>query len=264
MYLIKVEGEIKIVSGVHYIQEAACKTCGGEPNNGEYSFNCEERIVYGDLILTNRRKAIPYAGYYTDKGICVYEGAQLYAASRYDAAFNYYRDNIVDIRSILNKNINSEDIYEVICKSLFIDLWSALELFLCDLLLCMIYLYDDVHQSATDYYIRKKLHGKKFEIENIDEAERKYFFEEIVYHKFDQVRQMYMQILDIELPEFKGIRCYIHKRHNIVHRHSLSNIDRMTVATVSRNDVEDFLSETEKFVKELKLRIDKQYKDRRK
>lgn len=262
MYIIEVKGEIKVVSGSHYIQEATSMAYGGEANNGEYSFNWGERIVYGDLILTNKRKAIPYASYYTDKGICVYEGAQLYAVSKYYAAFNYYRDNIADVRSILNKNINSEDIIEAVCKSLFIDLWSALELLLCDLLLCMIYLYDDVHQSATDYYIHKKLYGKKYKIENISEAERKYFFEEIVYHKFDQVVHMYKQILDIELPEFKGIRCYIHKRHNIVHRHSLSNTDRMTVTSVSRNNVEDFLYELEKFVNELRLRIDRKYKYR--
>lgn len=263
MYLIKVEGEIKVISGSHYIQEASSRSYGGEPNNGDYYFDWGKRIVYGDLILTNKKKAIPYAGYYTDKGICVYEGAQLYAASKYYAAFYYYRDNIAYIRSILNKKIDSEDLEELICKSLFIDLWSALELLLCDLLMCMIYIYDDVHCIATDYYVRKIASPDKAKTEDIDDAEREYFFDKIVYHRFSEVGKMYKEILGIKFPKFNGVRSYIHKRHNIVHRHSLSNLDRMSITVVSREDVEGFMNEVENFVNELKSRIDQKYKDRK-
>lgn len=272
MYIIKVNGEIKIISGTHYCQDLSCKSFGGETNNGSYIFNPESHYikgtdtwitVEGDLILTDKMKAIPYALYYTEKGIVVYNNADSYIGGGYNTSFCYYNDSINYIHSILDKTIDSNALSEIVYRSLFIDLWSILELLLCDLLLCMMYIYDDVHDLARKYYIRKITHGNKTEIKNLAKAEREYFFDKIVYHRFGEVGRMYKNILGVDMPNIADVASYIHTRHNIVHRHSLSNIDRMQVSTISRDDVNKFLNDIENFVKELKSRVDQKYKDRK-
>lgn len=138
---------------------------------------------------------------------------------------------------------------------------------LSDLILCLIYRYDNVLEKALVYYREKKdkkdKHVTDVECKNVKDIEYKvhnYFFQGIVYHRFDLVEELYDSVLGITIPNTYKLRELIHKRNNIVHRNSLSNRDRMTVTKVSLDDVNNLINVVEKFVNELDVEVGKQYK----
>lgn len=135
---------------------------------------------------------------------------------------------------------------------------------LSDLILCLIYRYDNVLEKALVYYRDKKdKNVTDVECKNVKDIEYKvhnYFFQGIVYHRFDLVEELYDSVLGITIPNTYKLRELIHKRNNIVHRNSLSNRDRMTVTKVSLDDVNNLINVVEKFVNELDVEVGKQYK----
>ena len=256
-YLIKVEGEIIAKDKNHIAQNWACKSIGQEPSmSTNYIYEGSTHTVKSDLILDKHTRAVPYAIYYTEKGIKseFNSNASITVYPGYGAALMYYNENLAEIQKLLDTNIDSH-IEESFYKGLFIDVFSILELFLSDVILCLIYHKDKVFDNALKYFkIKKKLN---FQILNT-EIERKvhnYFFKEIVYHKFDIVNSMFKNILNVSIPDYKNLSKYLHKRNNIVHRYSLSNIDRMRVTIINKNDVQNLINSTNDFVNKLTINI---------
>lgn len=268
MYLIKVDGNIIVEFGRHCAQNWAGRGFCDTIYQETYLFDPIAHNVKSDLILSQDRRAIPYAVYCSEiHGAGAKSGgADLVASPGYQAALFYYRESIDNISHKLKKNY-PDDISEDIYKSLYIDIWGTLELLLSDLILCLIYRYDNVLEKALVYYRDKKDKKDKnvadVECKNVKDIEYKvhnYFFQGIVYHRFDHVEELYDRVLDITIPNTYKLRKLIHKRNNIVHRNSLSNRDRMTVTKVSLDDVNNLINVVEKFVNELDVEVGKQYK----
>ena len=79
----------------------------------------------------------------------------------------------------------------------------------------------------------------------------KFFFDEVVYHRFDEVEKMCKEILQVEMPDTKDLKRFLHKRNNIVRRYSFSNIDRMSVCVISKNDIQCLIETSNVFVNKL-------------
>lgn len=255
-YLIKVEGEIIAKEKNHIAQNWACAGVGQEPSKKtEFLFDEETHTVKSDLVLDENIRAIPYAIYYTEKGIrSEHAKALITADSGYGPALLYYNENIEEIKKILQININKE-IESSFYRGLFIDVFSILELFLSDVLLCLIYHNNGIYKNALKFFGEKR--NKNIQIIN-RELERKvhnYFFKEIVYHKFNFVEKMFKEILNIDIPNYTQLSNCLHKRNNIVHRYSLSGIDRMKVSIINKKDVENLISTTNDFVNKLAISI---------
>lgn len=91
------EGEIIAKDVKQYAVNWACGSIGGDPETivDDYAYDKGRHAVKGNLVLDNNKRAVPYATYYTKKGIQVYGGGNLYAfSSGPSPAFAYYRDNI--------------------------------------------------------------------------------------------------------------------------------------------------------------------------
>lgn len=102
-YLIEVKGDIVSQGGLQYAQNWACKGISPlvtDPNykfDEKFSFDKVTHIVNGNLILTENRRAVPYAIYITEKSISATtdSGDKFYCYPGFGAAVEYYRDEVI-------------------------------------------------------------------------------------------------------------------------------------------------------------------------
>ena len=257
-YIIEVEGEIVAYNNKHYAQNWVCCSIGKPITDKKYRFDKNIHSVKGNLILDENRRAVPYAIYCTKKGIRATKNSDIVAFPGCGASLSYFKENIAKIKAQLDVEI-PQDVKDAFYKGLFTDVFSSLELFLSDFILCIIYSDIKSYKRAIEYY---RLNRKKNKTEKntvkIEKNMHKFFFDEVVYHAFDKVETMFKNILNIDIPDTKELKSWLHKRNNIVHRYSFSNIDRMSVCTISKDDVESLLDISNSFVE----RLIKNYKDK--
>ena len=244
-YFIEVKGEIVATEGVHYAQNWACQSESLHVSDSSYLYDQETHSIVSNLILTENIRAVPYAIYYTTKGIACFPPGHLYCYPGYGAAFEYYKENISKISNRLCISIPKE-IEQTVLRGLFTDVFSTLELFLSDFILCMIYSNETFYNNAVSFYKTSK--KCKNEVKEIERRVHDFFFNGVVYHKFDKVNDIFLKLIGIELPETTVLRKLLHKRNNIVHRFSYSNIDRMRIIELAKEDIENLITESNAFV----------------
>lgn len=135
-YFIEVEGEIIAKDVKQYAVNWACGAIGGDPESiaDNYDYDKESHAVKGNLVLDNNKRAVPYATYYTKKGIQVYGGGGVSAyGSGPGPAFAYYRDNIEKLKAKLEIKV-PEEVQDSLYNGLYLEGFSILELFLSDFL----------------------------------------------------------------------------------------------------------------------------------
>lgn len=247
-YFIKVEGEIIVSSQKQYAQNWACGGVG-QPivETDTYFYDENTHSVKSNLILNDTRRAVPYAVYYTEKGIRTESTGDIVAYPGYGAALEYYKENISKIHQVLKLEV-AKDLSQSLYRGLFTDVFSVLELFLSDLILCLIYSNDNFYKKAVTYH-QLELEKSKKTNRCLEARTHEFFFKGVVYHQFDKVKTMYKQIIGVDLPDSKKLKTY--KRNNIVHRFSLSNIDRMCVTIIKKNDILNLIKATDEFVNQL-------------
>lgn len=84
MFLINVDGEIIANDKNHYAQNWACRSISNFVEDTLYNYDKYQHSVHGNLILDKNIRAVPYAVYTTDKGICTKSTGEisLYTAER--------------------------------------------------------------------------------------------------------------------------------------------------------------------------------------
>lgn len=264
-YYKYIEGSIIANRKLHYAQNWVC--CAS------YKAEYEE----GNLILSDTKRAIPYATYMAKGDVIVSCSEESLFSSLIDseiscdivavyrpylAALDYFNENI----EIIKKQV--EDVEKVplnlvqpLFRGLFTDVFSVFELFLSDVILCLIYNCDDkYYENAIRYFVNEnKNDGKSIpecQIE-IEKRLHKYFYDEIVYHRFEKIKSIFQDVFDMKIPNYKKrIEPFLHKRNNIVHRYSYSNQDRTILTTLAKQDVSDLIQLVEDFVNELVIEIE--------
>lgn len=166
-----------------------------------------------------------------------------------------YKDNIAELESLLHTNIPSE-IETYFYNGLLTGIFSIFELFLSDVLLCLIFNNNVAYERALDYLREKKI---KIDQVDIDLTIQQYFTERIVYHKFDTVSQVFKKVLQIKFPDTKKIKSFLPKRNNITHRFAFSNIDRMRMTTINTETLHNLITHCNEFVDNLINEINKIY-----
>lgn len=250
MFLIKVNGEIIANDKNHYAQNWACLSIGNFVDDTSYDYDKYQHSVHGNLILGKNIRAVPYAVYATDKGICSKSTGDIFAASGAMAAELCYKNNISEIESLLNVSIPSEiEIY--FYNGLLTGVFSILELFLSDVLLCLIFTNREVYKRALNELQKKgKLYNSDY-----DFMIQQYFTKDVVYHKFDETKSLFKRILQIKIPDSENIKDYLPKRNNIAHRFAFSNIDRMRMTVIDLDTLQKFISLCNEFVDKIMKEI---------
>lgn len=249
-YVIEVRGQILADDKIHYVQNWCCKDLFEPISEKKHAkFDNKTRIVNGDLILNENRRAVPYAIYCTEKGIAAASSGDISCAMGYLPAWEYYKENIEEISSQLEFEIPDE-VVQVFYRGLFIEVFSTLELFLSDFILCIIYSNGKAFEKAIEYF-KDDQNIKYSNSLKIEKNMHNFFFQGVVYHRFDDVKKMLGNIVEIEMPDYAKLKRFLHKRNNIVHRFSYSNKDRMLLTTINSEDVYELIKASDKFVNQL-------------
>lgn len=263
-YTIRVKGEIVVKSQKHYAQDWMCKSVATEidEDNVKFEYDPNTHTVISDLILGDTIRAVPYASYLSDKDITCYlgNGADIYACTKYNGAYYYYKEFINTVETQLEYSVKlRKKILPVLNKALFMDVFSILELFLSDLLLCLIYTNTTIYEKAINFYKLDKKADENEIIRNIELKMHRFFFQEVIYHRFNKVRKIFIDIVGVNIPDYKKLKDYLHKRNNIVHRYSYSNIDRMRIITITKEDVQGLIDTANAFVEELMINVNEHF-----
>ena len=223
--------------------------------------------VTTNLILDKSKRAVPYAHYIAEGGICgrnISEGglcdlsivsidnhsqpsvSSFSCIQGYYPAFYYFYDNIAEIETKLKYPI-SDEIADSFYSGLYIDTFSVLELFLSDFVLCGIFSNPVYFDNATSY-IDKTTGNHKIDLGII----RNHFTTCVVFHRLEKVKTIFNSVLKMDFPDFYEIGECLYRRNNIVHRYGLANIDRMQVCNAKKDDVYKLLYACQRLVSELK------------
>ena len=252
-YTIIVKGNMIARTCMHYVQGLTLFGLKKEDIKEEehYDFDGATLTWKGDLILDEQTRALPYASYLVE-GMASFESpGNICIYSTYDAAYNYYKANMKILKDNCSANIDKK-IKSQLYKGLLMDVFSILELFLSDLILCLIYTNIDCFNNALNYFLKKKeCQSKKNSARTIEQKMHDFFFKGIVYHRFNDVGKMYKEIANIEFPRHNRLQQYLFKRNNIAHRYSLSNQDGMRMIIVNHDDITDLINVSDKFANEL-------------
>ena len=251
-YYVKVLGEIIATDDVpQYAQGWACGSVGGDPSSPTFAYNRNEHVVLGDLLLSETTRSVPYAFYYTEKGI---RGSHITCLPGVGPASSYFRESLSSLEKRLLLPVDTIDA-ETYFNALFVEAFSTLELYLSDLLLCCIFGNEKVYLDAVSFFRHK---NKDCIISENQDALintiHNYFFN-FVYHRFDEVAQMFKGILGVDFPSHDELSKLLRKRNNIVHRCSLDGCSRMVKTTVSKESVGELLKLVSKFAYSLHKRV---------
>lgn len=247
LYVIEVKGSIISEEGNQYAQGWAAGSVGGA-NKTIWEKERYDDVTHSfnsDLRLNRKCRAVPYAYYvaYGDAGIR--ESSSVYAdlscCEGYSPAFLYLEEYLKEIEGVFSEDIPAS-VKEVCYNGLYVSTFSVLELFLCDFLLCGIFSDGGNYKRAVSHFCEKDT-MTAIEIEN----RIKKTITRLVFHRFDKIRDLYWEVLIISFPDTENLNRLIYKRHNIVHRYALSNIDRMTVCDACEEDIICLIQEIKAF-----------------
>ncbi len=247
LYIIEVKGSIVSEEGNQYAQGWVAGSVA-DANKESWAKEHYDEITHSfdsDLRLNKKMRAVPYAVYVANGSVGLKEASEasdLTCIPGYAPAFLYLDEYLKEIDSYLDIAFSSI-VEDVFYNGLYVSTFGILELFLCDFLLCGIFSNGENYSRACALYCADKNAASAIEMENtIRNAISKK-----VFHQFDSIGHLYSEILGIDFPNTERLKRLIHKRHNVVHRYAISNIDRMSVCDASKADVRQQIEEIRTF-----------------
>lgn len=254
MFKITVTGDVFAIDKNHYAQGWSCRCCHEPIKDKSYYYDEQSHTVRSNLILDKTIRAAPYAFYITEKSICAQPPGNIVWAPGAMAAEFYYKDNIYEIKELINTKIPTEiELY--LYNGLLTGVFGVLELFLSDAILCLVFTNREVYERAV-VWMKKR---NKLDNPDLDLAIQRYFTRDIVYHRFDLVKSIFKDVLQISLPDTKQLSSYLHKRNNIAHRFAFSNIDRMRMTEIDLDVLNKFILCCNEFVEKVMKKINNLY-----
>lgn len=256
LYIIEVKGSIISEEGNQYAQGWAAGSVA-DANKASWVKEHYNEVTHSfdsDLRLNKKRRAVPYAFYAANGSVGIKgtsETAELTCVPGYAPALLYLDEYLKEIESYLDIAISSI-VEDVFYNGLYVSTFGILELFFCDFLLCGIFSNGESYSRACALYCTDINVSSAIEMENtIRKAISKR-----VFHQFDSIGHLYSELLGIDFPNTERLKRLIHKRHNVVHRYAISNIDRMSVGDASKADVRQLIEEIRLFSSGLWERVE--------
>lgn len=255
---ITVNGNMFASEGVHVARYLTCyeSTEAKHMFNDNYDTirNTTNFTIKGDLILNRHRTLLPYAAYIVTGGIAYNpQKSNLIACHTQILANECYRQSILDITDLLSVKTDTKQATELLYKQLYINVFSVLELFLSDFILCKIFGGNKQYfQNAVNTLAKKW--KKSFEEPTNDQryAILDILNTRVIFHNFDKIAQLYQDILNIPFPsENNNLSEYVIIRNDLVHRNGLSSIDRMTNRVITRSMLNDIITLTNHLVQSI-------------
>lgn len=155
MYIIEVSGDIVVKDCVHYAMGMTCFDMSTDISKIEdkAEYDSVKHKYEGNLVFDKDRKAVPYALYVAHKGIQCEPHAEIAVfGSGGGPAYYYFRDHMNSIKQKAETPVD-DSIKDTYYNALFIECFSALELFLSDFVLCSVFTSETCFKKAVTYLL---------------------------------------------------------------------------------------------------------------
>ena len=236
--IIFVKGNIIFKSGDHRVKELV-----------PYATNTweekAEKIIDGDLIVTEENELMPYSIYGASGEISTY-GNFISGMQSPSSVIRIFNEEIENLQKLKRQEISSELVF-VLNRQIYIGVVGTMELFLCDFLYSMVlgnkkYYYRFCESSLRTFKLNE-ISNKKWRIQD---AVHKTILE-TNYHRIDEIKKIYRKILDIEFPSSEKLEKQILTRHRLVHRNGRQDKDYEYIK-VDHNMIEELISEVKTLI----------------
>lgn len=250
-------GDIVATNCVHHAVDWICYGVSDSFDNivDNAEYNEFKHSYTGNLFLDAKRKAVPYAIYVAHNDIQCCENSDVVChLDGGSSALYYLNDNLEGIKEKLTtakqEHLNNS-LLSTFYNALLIECYSSLELFLSDFVLGKVFTSEDKFIKAQNYCQKKKQTSVNLSVDSIVTRIRNFFTGSFIFHRLDKTKELF-RALDLLYPDNdNNIRKFLHLRNNIVHRVSISNIDRMRVTNASEEDVSTLVNAVEQFSQEI-------------
>lgn len=239
--IVLVKGNIIGMSGNHVIKNwYALVSCNIETE--------VEEVIEGDLVLDKYYIARPYCIYAATGNVSTITHDCICTLPRPSMVLQLYKDEIEKIQELMNVSI-PEKLVSTYYRQLYIGGVGTLELFLDELLSCLVLGYKEFYEN----FIKKTAY--KIPLSKVEESAKnmqKTIFQLIhneVSHRLDKMGIIYHDIFDVAFPPIGKMSEKIKTRHDLVHRNGFQVKDKsLKYMNIAKSDVISFIEASNEFV----------------
>lgn len=241
--IVFVEGNIIAYSGNHLAKGLVCFA------TDEYKEKAVE-VINGDLELYEHNRIIPFYTYAARGGVTSL-GHNLGVVHSPSNVLNLYKEEIEKIKRLLNLVV-PEDLRPTHNRHLFIGVIGTLELFLSEMISCLV--------LGEEQFYHNFIENTSYKISLKDIEEGGQMLDKAIYkvihninaHKLKEIKDVFKNVFDVNIPNTTELGRYIEKRHDLVHRNG-NRVDDRTLRYVDITDriLQDLILVVDTFVDHL-------------
>lgn len=242
--IVLVKGNIIGKSGNHIVKEwFALVSCDIE--------KYVEIVVDGDLVLDTNYSAMPYYIYAATGGVSTGVSNCICTLSRPPMVLQLYKDEIGKIQELMKVPI-PKHLVSTYYMQLFIGVIGALELFLDELLSCLVLGQKEFYDAFLNNCSYKIPLSK---VEDSAQNMQKTIFQIIhneVSHRLDKMGKLYKEVLGVDFPPVGKMSEKIKTRHDLVHRNGFQVNDKsLRFVDISDKDILSLIGTSNNFIDSL-------------
>lgn len=223
-----------------------------------YKENAVE-IINGDLNLYKEGQLIPYYIYAARYGVTAVDGNLGYMHAPANV-LDLYKSEIDKIKRISSLPI-SDDLKPTFNRQLFIGVISALELFITELITCLV--------LGDEYYYHKFIKNTDYKVPLKDIDLGRSQLDKAIYnvihnintHRIKEIKILLKDVFDVVMPNTTDLGRFIKIRHDLVHRSGYKTEDRsLHYINVTDDFLKELIKVSEIFVDEMMCAFEKPIK----
>ncbi len=213
------------------------------------------KIKNGDLILTDENSSISYYEYWATGGISALGYNQICLVSP-SSILSLYQGEIERIQRLEEMNV-PDHLQSTHLRHLYIAVIGALELFLTELLSCLV-LGDNSFFCA--FIKNSKIKIRLNQIEDVSKNMVR-TVHDIIHdmnsHRLDVIKETYCSLFSIDFPPIDKMGKIIKIRHDFVHRNGYTKQDTsINFVKISNDELDTAINVTNEFVYSLYERLE--------
>lgn len=236
--IIFVKGDIIFKSGDHQVRDLVAFASNQLEKKAE-------KIINGDLIITDKNELMSYSIYCASGDICTY-GNFICVMQRPSDVVRIFNEELENLQKLRRQEMSSE-LIEVLNRQVYIGVVGIMELFLCDFLYCMVLGYRKYYhrfcENSSRTFKLKEISTKKWRIQ--DGVIKSIL--ETNYHRIEEIKKIYTKILNIEFSASEKLEKQILTRHRLVHRNGYPSKDSEYIK-VDNNMIEELIAEVQTLI----------------
>lgn len=211
-------------------------------------------VIEGDYHLDEHNQFISYFRYAASGNVACLGFSQICAIDSPTIVKDIFDKDISHLEELLELQVPSH-LQQDYLRHMFIGAISTLELFLTEMLCCLI-LGDERNYNAFISLLDDDTLRKQLGIKDVDSKELPKKIYKAIHHPnsnmMNSFKQLYEKAFGIEFPHYENLQRKISRRHNFAHRSGYRhNEHQMLLDTINKCEVKDLMEECGRFVSEL-------------